>query len=130
MSVIWEPGVYQVLARTRSSKAKEIANNIKMIVFTSPIEADCIRILESAFEHFSPVKQFFISGYRIDLYFPNEKIAVECDEYGHENYDPEKELKRQNIITKALNCDFVRFNPHEKNFNIGKVINEVLQKIY
>lgn len=101
-----------------------------MIVFTSPIEADCIGILESAFENLSPVRQFFISGYRIDLYFPNEKIAVECDEYGPENYNVKEELKRQNVITRSLNCDFVRFNPYEKNFNIGKVINEILQKIY
>lgn len=72
---------------------------------------------------------FRVDRYRIDLYFTDHKIAVECDKHGHVDRDPQAEVERQAFITKQLNCQWVRYNPHHKDFDIMKVVNQVLCKI-
>jgi very-short-patch-repair endonuclease len=65
--------------------------------------------------------------YKIDLYLPELKLAIECDELGHysqyeyKNNDP----IRQDRISNYLGCQFIRFNPEGRGFNIGEVINKV-----
>lgn len=63
--------------------------------------------------------------YRIDLYYPAYKIAVECDEFGHASRDKAIERERQDTITKTLGCVFFRFNPDAKGFSIDKVIRKL-----
>ena len=48
--------------------------------------------------------QHFVLGYRIDLYFPEHKLATEVDEKGN------KEIKRQKAIDKELDCELIRIN--------------------
>lgn len=70
------------------------------------------------------IHQFSILSYRIDLYFPEYKLAIECDEKtGHKNI--EEDLIRQNKIEKELNCTFIRFTPDEKDFDIFDVISKI-----
>lgn len=63
------------------------------------------------------------------MYLVEFNIAIECDEWGHNSYDKESEMGRTNTITNELNCYWVRFNPHAKDFNIGDVIADILQII-
>ena len=74
------------------------------------------------------IEQFVVGDYRIDLYFPDERIAIECDEDNHIRYknDPEREA----FIIQILHCSFLRFNPDEPGFNIGEVIAILIDKIY
>ena len=63
----------------------------------------------------------------MDLYFPEYKIVVECDE-GHSNYKPEKEKERMEYINLSLGIDngyWIRYNPDEKDFDISKVIGQI-----
>ena len=39
------------------------------------------------------IEQYHVDGYRIDLYFPEYKLAIECDEFGHRDRDLEYEIK-------------------------------------
>lgn len=73
----------------------------------------------------------YICGYQynIDLYFPELKLAVECDEYNHKNYDQAKEKIRQEEIERECGCTFIRFDPDEASFNIGNIINKIFLKI-
>ena len=126
MNAINELGIKKLVSKSRKPQARELAQYLGFECYFSPLEADCIRIIESAFQHLNPIQQFQVSGYRIDLYFPKEKIAVECDEHGHSNYNEKKEIERQDQIIKLLGCKFIRFNPNEHNFNIGDVINKIM----
>ena len=47
----------------------------------------------------------------IDLYFPKYKLAVECDENNHQNYEILGEKLRELYIKEKLKCSFIRFNP-------------------
>lgn len=72
--------------------------------------------------------QYSIENYRIDLYFPDYKIAIECDEHNHK-YQISEDIIRQEIISNKLDCIFIRYRPYDKDFDIYNVINEIYVKI-
>lgn len=80
----------------------------------------------TVFAALNPVKQFCCGQYRIDLYFPKQKVAVECDEHGRTAYSLEAEALRQSFLEHQLGCKFVRYNPHDANFDIFKLIAQLL----
>jgi very-short-patch-repair endonuclease len=131
MVVIWEPGVRQVLVKSRQPNAQKLANNLglKEILIPSK-EAKSISVIKNAFIHLSPVSQFFVAGFRIDLYFPSDRLAVECDELHHSTFkQKEQDTARQDIITKTLGCKWIRYNPDTDDFCIGSVINKIIKSI-
>lgn len=82
-----------------------------------------------AFKHLRSIRQFSARPYFIDLYFPDYKIAVECDEDNHRFYPAHLELERQNHIEEMLHCTFVRYNPDDKDFNVGDVIHRIMMLV-
>src|SRR5699024_1697975 len=62
--------------------------------------------------------------YRIDLYFPKYKLAIECDEFGHFDRPEGYDENRQQYIENRLGCHFIRYNPDSEDFSIFKVINK------
>ena len=73
--------------------------------------------------------QYSVLGYKIDLYFCDNKLAIEIDERGHKYRSIDHEIKRQKAIEKELNCKFIRIDPHEENFNILKDQNKIFRHI-
>lgn len=71
------------------------------------------------------ITQKYVQEYKIDLYFPKYKLAIECDEFNHINRNINYEIKRQKYIETTLNCIFIRFNPDDPNFDIFKVISDI-----
>lgn len=63
--------------------------------------------------------------YAIDMYFAEERVAVECDEHGHADREPAAEAARQAMLERELRCTFVRFDPDAPNFSIYEVIGRV-----
>ena len=59
-----------------------------------------------------------VGTYRVDLYIPTKRLAIEIDEHGHSNRGSTYEKKREEYIRKQLSCQFLRFNPDVKDFNI------------
>jgi very-short-patch-repair endonuclease len=90
-------------------------------------EEQYISNIIDAFSHLETVKQYSVGSYRIDLYFPEHNLAIECDEFGHADRDAYCEQERELYIRDNLGCEFIRFNPDSKKFNIFKVINRILQ---
>ena len=75
--------------------------------------------------------QHGILGYKIDLYFPEHKLARKVDEKGHTDGDKWKEIKRQEAIEKKISCKFIRINPNEKDYDeyakFGEVNNDIIE---
>lgn len=68
--------------------------------------------------------------YRVDLYFREHNIVVECDENGHAHYDQAKEDHRTLAIRDALDEPvLIRYNPDDAAFDIFRVIGQVHQAI-
>ena len=75
------------------------------------------------------IHQFGAGKYRIGLYFPKYKLAIECYEFGYRDGDIGYKVERQKRIQKLLSCIFVRFNPNAKDFCIQEVVNKIFAQI-
>ena len=71
--------------------------------------------------------QFAIGSHRIDLYIPKFKIAIECDEFDHVQYNRIEDENRQRFVTDQLTCTWVRFDPYNENFCVFNVIRDILK---
>ena len=76
------------------------------------VEEETLAPVVTVFAALNPVRQFCCGQYRIDLYFPKQKVAVECDEHGHNAYSLEAEVARQTFLEQQLGCKFIRYDPH------------------
>ena len=88
-------------------------------------EQSIINTLLETFSREEITFQHFVLGYKIDAYFVKYKLAVEIDEYNHEQRDNKKELSRENAVKQKLGCKFLRINPDHENFNINIEIGRI-----
>jgi very-short-patch-repair endonuclease len=125
-------GLRLLLQKSRSLNVPLITDGLSSFLKESPVklvyackETSWLRIIKEAFFFLESELQFSVGTYRIDLYFPQLLVAVECDENGHSDRSSDKEVERQEFIQKTLKCQFVRFNPDVENFNIGTTIGKI-----
>lgn len=86
------------------------------------IETDTIKCISDAFNYETMILQYNVDKYYIDLYFPDYKLAVECDE---NHYDMIGDTKREEFIKNKLDCKFIRYKPYAKDFNIFILISQI-----
>jgi very-short-patch-repair endonuclease len=98
---------------------------INPVLIKSYIEEEIHHNIISTFYGLHMIQQYPILDYRIDLYFPEYKIAIECDEHNHSDYSKDNDKKRQQYITNALNCNWIRYNPYSKDFDIFQLLNSI-----
>ena len=122
-------GVMSLVFKSRLPNAIDYAKSLGIPILRSTKEQESMNILLASFSNYNPKTQYKVGKYRIDLYLPEVNIAIECDELGHRGYCEVDEAIRQSYIEKELRCTFVRFNPDDKDFNIGNVICELLRLI-
>ena len=133
MIIINTEGITRIMQSTRSIFVSMLKNGLTTISINLNIIYACkeiiyLRIISSAFKYFSHQFQYRVGKYQIDLYFIEYKIAIECDENNHKNkknYVSDKD--REEYIKNKLGCVFIRFNPDENDFNIGDIINNILE---
>ena len=91
-------------------------------------ESETIHLLSISLNLFSPVKEYKIGKYRVDLCFPRHKLAIECDENNHKYYSQDEEEERQ-LFIENKGFEFYRYKPDEKGFYIGDTINDILTSL-
>jgi very-short-patch-repair endonuclease len=97
------------------------------VVGDEKFEHDFIPVIRESLKIFNPIEQFQVLNYKIDLYLPKYKIAIECDEYCHKDHKLEDAI-RQEEIENILHCKFIRFEP-TRDLNVGIIINKILKEI-
>lgn len=126
--------VYLTLAALNENSNYRLKGEALGVSFSSEItltiEQKTIGQIVRAFAHLRAERQYRVPPYALDLYFPDHRIAVECDEHGHRNYNQKAEIQRQQHLEQALACSFVRYNPDAPGFNIGDVINRIMLLVY
>ena len=120
----------RTLASCHASKviSDKLGLNLKY-VFNVSKQQQTLDIIRAAFQSIACFSEYKVGPYRIDLYFLDLKVAVECDENGHIGRDQQHEQDREQFIKNKLGCIFVRYNPDSPCFNVGNVIHEI-GKIY
>jgi len=115
--------------KTSEANTLLIALGIKSKQVTK-IESQLVEIIKNTFRDITKIESNFpVSGYFADIYFPDINTIVEIDERGHKGYDMYDELSREDSIRESLNCEIIRFNPHDIHDNVGNIINKLLKKI-
>jgi hypothetical protein len=98
--------------------------------FTHPIlisiETATIGFIFDVFKNYKIEKQYIVDNYRIDLYFVDLKLAIECDEDWHRFTKTEDKIRQEHIENK-LNCKFYRYNPCENDFKLANVIADLIE---
>lgn len=103
----------------------DIKDNIKQINLCMCIENQTIGFIENSYKDVVNMKrQYMIGKYKIDLYFIDYKLAIECDEFNHKDRDISKELIREEYI-KSQGSKIIRYNPNEKDFDLSNILKEI-----
>jgi very-short-patch-repair endonuclease len=119
--------VKQIICSSRKSKAIELAKMLNIDINTTfyvPLETSLINFIEEVYKDELIISQYSVDVYFIDIYFPKYKLAIECDEYKHK-YTQSEDKIREDIITKKLNCKFIRYKQDINNKNLSKLIYEI-----
>ena len=66
-----------------------------------------LKSIKDAFEGEDMPTQQTVIGYRIDLYFHKNKLAIEVDELGHADRNLNNETERQKALETELDCVFI-----------------------
>jgi len=126
-------GLKKLLINSRKIKALEVAKLCGIDILSCKVanyENTTISHILDAFDGEEMIQQYSIDNYRIDLYFPKYKLAIECDEHHHNRIkNKEKDIQRQKEIEAKLLCTFIRYSPGEENFSIFKTINAIYKFI-
>ncbi len=124
----------KLLIGSRTIKSNEILEELKIknedSIKVIPVEIVTIKFIKECFDSENMIQQYIIDNYRIDLYFPDYKLAIECDEEAtHATNNLRHDIIRQQYIEDKLKCKFIRYRPQREDFNITKVINEIYKHI-
>ena len=103
----------------------DVSKDVKCVKFGMCIENQTIGFIANAYSNVLDVKRQHIMGkYRVDLYFVDHKLVVECDENGHEDRDTLQEQIRANYLIDAGN-KLIRFNPNACDFDLSDVMRKI-----
>ena len=105
----------QIIMDTRTVQAVKFRKQYDVIMTQ---EESILTKLDRYFNIEDKMFQHYVLGYRIDIYVPKYKLAIEVDELGNCARDIKAEIKRQQKIEKELNCKFIRIDPSRENVNI------------
>ena len=70
-----------------------------------------------------------MSGYSIDSYFHDYKLAIEIDESGHSDRNIDFEVKMQEAMEQKLGSKFIRIDPDKEIFDFFEAINEIFRPV-
>ena len=100
-----EEGMHELVLKSTMSNATDFAKQLGINVHDHKYlskERETLSYILTAFKGQEMKEQYTVDGYRIDLYFPTHKLAIECDEFGHKDRDIGYEVTRQKYIETKL----------------------------
>ena len=102
-----------------------VSENVKCVNIGMCIENQTIGFIENSYSNILNVKrQHTIGNYRVDLYFIDYKLVIECDENNHNGRDPIQEKIREYYIM-SLGNKFIRYNPNIPSFDLSVVLKHI-----
>lgn len=103
----------------------DLNDNVKQINIGMCIENQTIGFIENSYKKILNVKrQYIFSIYRVDLYFVDYRLIIECDENNHDDRDAAYEKVREDYLV-SLGNKMIRYNPNDKSFDLSNVLSEI-----
>jgi len=137
-TLINRDGAIEILIKTRKRISPDVLHILKRFGIDTTNrkcltkEQQTLSALTNTFKTEKFEDQFKVGRYYLDLYFPEYKIVVECDENGHTDRKPDDERKRMDYVNEKLGLtddNWIRFNPDEKDFDVSKVSGKIYTRI-
>jgi very-short-patch-repair endonuclease len=114
----------------RNNYNTEINRNINSVNVIMCLENSTIGfIMNSLLGIVDMKRQYVIDKYRVDLYFLDIKLIVECDENNHDDRNPDDEKIREEFLI-SLGNKIIRFNPNDISFDLSNVLREINSFIF
>jgi very-short-patch-repair endonuclease len=100
--------VFELMKNSYNLRNRYIVNISENVRQINPIvmciENQTIGFIENSYKNIFQIKrQYIISKYRVDLYFIDYKLVIECDEYNHDDRDSIQEKIREDYILSLGN---------------------------
>lgn len=130
--ILVDSETFDIILQSYNLKNRYVSSikNVKNPFLTN-IESNTLGFIERILHGLVECKrQFKINDYFIDLYIPSKKLAIECDEFAHKNYNKVRENIREKHIKEKLHCTFLRFDPCSDDFCFDILINKILLLIF
>lgn len=127
-------GACEILLKTRKRISPDVIHLLKKFGIETTNrkcltkEQQTLSAISIAFKTESFEDQYKVGNYYVDLYFPQYRLCIECDENGHSSRRPSDERERMDYINKELEIDdsyWIRFNPDENDFDVIKIIGQI-----
>jgi very-short-patch-repair endonuclease len=136
--LITRDGAIEILIKTRKRISPDVLYILKRFGIDTTNrkcltkEQQTLSALTNSFKTEKFEDQFKVGRYYLDLYFPEYKIVVECDENGHADRKPCNERERMDYVNEKLGLtddNWIRYNPDAEDFDISKVIGKIYTRI-
>ena len=132
-----EAGVRRLVVKSQKPQASKLARELGIKEETRYLrkEIELVAFLQEILTQVMIPFEFqkTVANYRVDLYLPKQRLAIEIDENNHADRDPSYEQAREERIQEELGCKFLRINPDAPDFKlswcVGRIIREVFRKI-
>ena len=101
MILLTEQGLKLFLMRCRKPRASDVVKHFGIKIehcLLASKEQDVLSQIMQAFRGEEVIHQFGAGKYRIDLYSPKYKLAIECDELDHRDRDLNMKLDVKNTL--------------------------------
>ena len=109
----------------RNKYIVDVSDTIKCLNIGMCIENQTIGFITNAYSNILNVKRQYIMGkYRVDLYFIDYNLVIECDENDHVDRDYTDERIREEFII-SLGNKIIRYNPNTSSFDLSNVLREI-----
>ena len=69
-------------------------------------------------------------SYKIDPYFSEAKLLIECNKYDHKYKDIGDEINQQTFTEDQLKCIFIRYYPELKNLTTERGLNRIFNTTF
>ncbi len=118
---------FELTKNTYNLKHKYVPNLLNNLDTMMSIESRTVGWVENSYKGVVKTKrQKTIGTYYVDLYFPDYKLIIECDENDHKNRNQKEELERQNYLV-SKGYSIIRYDPNDKNFD-GSIVMRYIHK--
>ena len=128
-----ESGVRRMVLKSQKPQASQLAKQLGIKEETRYLrkEIEIVGFIEEVLtQSLIPFEfQKRVANFRIDLYLPNQKLAIEIDENNHADRDAHYEETREQRIKQELGCKFLRINPDAKDFKMSYCIGCIMKEI-
>lgn len=132
-TILLNDKTFELIKNSYNLKNRYMTNINSQNPFLTNIESNTLGFIETILKDIIECKrQFKVGKYYIDLYVPCKKLAIECDEYNHNDssYNNTKEIERGKYIKEKLECEIIRFDPCSKDFIFEKFVNRILKLVF